>query len=66
MQLTPEAKQAVTQHWSSIVQSLSMLYASGAVKSVTESMVLNQSIQFLDGFLKDVLVRDCGCDEKKG
>lgn len=65
MQLTPEAKQAITQHWSAIVQNLSLLYGAGAVKTVTESMVLNQSIQFIDGILKDVLVRDCGCEEKK-
>lgn len=68
MQLTPEAKQAITAHWTSIVEHLSLLYASGSIKSVTESINLNGSIHFIDGFLKDVLIRDCDCadKEKKG
>lgn len=66
MQLTDEAKKAVVNNWSVIVQHLSVLYQLGGVKSIEQSMSLNAPVQFIDQFLKEMLVRDCAdCNEKK-
>lgn len=66
MQLTEDAKKQVVNNWSVAVQALSALYQLGGVKSVEQSMALNNAVQFIDGFLKEMLIRDCAdCTEKK-
>jgi hypothetical protein len=64
--LTEEQKKQVVQSWSTVVQHLGLLYASGSIKDVGQSLNLNASVSMLDSLLKDVLTKDCDCPEKKG
>lgn len=63
MQLTDEAKKQVVAEWSAIVEILGRFYAMGGIQKVEQSMSLNASIQFIDGILKDALLKDCQCKE---